>query len=189
MDPNHNNHIAAVPLMNNVQKVRRKRRNKILMNPKLWIGLVFLLIIVVTIISLVLYSYIYCDEDEQNLSNLSLNSSCTYTGFLNGTNQCLWDSLVKNETLFQERITSAYTMSPFLKYFFIVAKVNYNSNDKNKSAVIYLDFTHPPKSMKYSISTELVEGILRQDMYDLEKAACEGQHILKDFLKVSLTSM
>ncbi|XP_044144056.1 TPA-induced transmembrane protein [Bufo gargarizans] len=173
---------------NNVQRGPKKCRNKILKNPKFWIVLTFVLAILVTIISLILYSNIYTDQDEQNLTNFSSDSTCSYTGFVNLTNPCLWHSWIKNETLFQERITSVYSMSPFLKYFFIAARVNYTTVE-DKSAVIHLDFTRPSKSMKYLISTELVEGILRQDMYNLEKSTCQGTHILKDSLKVTVMSM
>lgn len=193
MDPNqNNNNKVLLPLIeetpNNVQRVQRKRRNKILKNPKFWIGLVFLFVIFVTILSLILYSNVYIDEDEKILTNLSSNSTCSFTGFVSVTNSCIWDSWIRNETLFQERITSVYSMSPFLNYFFIAAKVNYNSTDEDKSAVIHLDFKRPSKSIKYPLSIELVEGILRQDMYDLEKSVCQDSHILKNSLQVNVMS-
>ncbi|KAM3933098.1 TPA-induced transmembrane protein isoform 2-T2 [Leptodactylus fuscus] len=173
----------------NHRQERNQRRNINLKNPKLWIGLVFLLVIVVTIISLILYSNVYIDEDEKRLTNLSSNSTCSYTGFFNVSNPCLWNLWIKNESLFQEKITSAYSLSPSLNYFFIAAKVDYNSIDEEKSAVIHLDFTQPSKSMKYPISTELVGGILRQNLYKLQKSACEDTQILKDSLQVYVTSI
>ncbi|XP_056416633.1 TPA-induced transmembrane protein [Hyla sarda] len=188
MDSNQNHHKEFEPFIEQIpNNVQKQRRNKILKNPKIWISLVFLLFVFVTIISVVLYSNVYSDEDEQNLMNLSLDSKCSYLGYVNVTDHCLWDSWIKNETLFQERIASVYSMSPFLNYFFIAAKVNYSSDDEDKFAVIHLDFAQP--SLKYLISTELVEGVLRQDMYDLGKSECQDSQILKDSLQISVMSM
>ncbi|KAM4044665.1 TPA-induced transmembrane protein [Anomaloglossus baeobatrachus] len=188
MDNNQNDHRVLHRLIeqptDNVENVQKKRKNNIFKNPKFWIVIVILSVAFVTILSLILYSNIYIDEDEKNLANLSSNSTCSYTGFVNVTNPCLWDSWIKNETLIQEKITEIYSASPFLKYFFIAAKVNYNSILKDKTAVIHLDFKRPSKSMKYLISMELVEGILRQDMYDLERTACQDSHNWKNSFTV-----
>ncbi|XP_077151625.1 TPA-induced transmembrane protein isoform X2 [Ranitomeya variabilis] len=128
MDPNQNHHYSPVQQhANNVENVQKKQKKKWFQNPKFWIVIIFLLLALVTISSLILYSNIYIDDDEKNLANLSLNSTCSYRGFVNVTNPCLWDSWIKNETLIQERITNLYSVSPFLNYFFIAAKVDYNS--------------------------------------------------------------
>ncbi|XP_077151624.1 TPA-induced transmembrane protein isoform X1 [Ranitomeya variabilis] len=190
MDPNQNHHYSPVQQhANNVENVQKKQKKKWFQNPKFWIVIIFLLLALVTISSLILYSNIYIDDDEKNLANLSLNSTCSYRGFVNVTNPCLWDSWIKNETLIQERITNLYSVSPFLNYFFIAAKVDYNSIIKDKAAVIYLDFKRPSKSIKYPISIALVEGILRQDMYELEESACQNSHISKNSLQVTLLSI
>ncbi|XP_066465259.1 TPA-induced transmembrane protein isoform X4 [Eleutherodactylus coqui] len=195
---------------NNEQRVQKKHGNKILNNPKLWIGLVFILLLFITIISLILYSNVYIDEDEHNLTNLSSNGTCSYIGFVSVTNPYLWDLWIKNETLFQERIlcadadrrfrnptfsniqkkiTSIYSKSTFLNYFFLAAKVNYNSTEEDKSVILHLDFAKPSKSMKYPISIELLEGLLRQNMYDLEKYERQDSHNLKESLQVTVISM
>ncbi|XP_066465239.1 TPA-induced transmembrane protein isoform X2 [Eleutherodactylus coqui] len=193
MDPNQNNHKELLPLTeettNNEQRVQKKHGNKILNNPKLWIGLVFILLLFITIISLILYSNVYIDEDEHNLTNLSSNGTCSYIGFVSVTNPYLWDLWIKNETLFQERITSIYSKSTFLNYFFLAAKVNYNSTEEDKSVILHLDFAKPSKSMKYPISIELLEGLLRQNMYDLEKYERQDSHNLKESLQVTVISM
>ncbi|CAN2390396.1 hypothetical protein PRIEUP_LOCUS432, partial [Pristimantis euphronides] len=222
MDPGECNHKVLCPLINpttnNKQKVPKIRRNKILKSPTFWIGLVFSLVIIVTIISLVLYSTIYIDEDEKKLTNFSSNSTCSFKGFVSVTNPCVWDSWIKNGAFFQERIfcfaeknqdmaeielgiickstlfnfalqiTSLYSTSPFLNYFFLAAKVYYNSTEGDESAVIRLDFAQPSKFMKYPISIELVDGLLRQDVYDLAKYSCQDLHILKDSLKLTVIS-
>ncbi|XP_069827576.1 TPA-induced transmembrane protein isoform X2 [Dendropsophus ebraccatus] len=186
MDSNQNHRELLPFIVETPNNVKKQHRIRIPRNPKLWIGLVFLMVIVVIIISLVLYSNVYYDKDEQNLMNRSSsNITCSYTGFVNVSDPCVWDSWIKNETMFQERITSVYSMSPFLKNFFIAAKVDYNSADDDKSAVIHLDFARP--STKYLFSPELVEGILRQDMY--EKSECQDANVLKDSMHISVTSM
>ncbi|XP_069827575.1 TPA-induced transmembrane protein isoform X1 [Dendropsophus ebraccatus] len=201
MDSNQNHRELLPFIVETPNNVKKQHRIRIPRNPKLWIGLVFLMVIVVIIISLVLYSTgnlelvsyhlrfftdVYYDKDEQNLMNRSSsNITCSYTGFVNVSDPCVWDSWIKNETMFQERITSVYSMSPFLKNFFIAAKVDYNSADDDKSAVIHLDFARP--STKYLFSPELVEGILRQDMY--EKSECQDANVLKDSMHISVTSM
>ncbi|XP_066465248.1 TPA-induced transmembrane protein isoform X3 [Eleutherodactylus coqui] len=153
---------------------------------------------------------VYIDEDEHNLTNLSSNGTCSYIGFVSVTNPYLWDLWIKNETLFQERIlcadadrrfrnptfsniqkkiTSIYSKSTFLNYFFLAAKVNYNSTEEDKSVILHLDFAKPSKSMKYPISIELLEGLLRQNMYDLEKYERQDSHNLKESLQVTVISM
>ncbi|XP_073431710.1 TPA-induced transmembrane protein isoform X2 [Dendrobates tinctorius] len=185
LDQNHHN-VLYSPVQQHVNNVENVQWFK---NPKFWIVMIFLLLALVTISSLIIYSNVYIDDDEKNLANLSLNSTCSFRGFVNVTNPCLWDSWMKNETLIQERISNLYSVSPFLNYFFIAVKVDYNSIIKDKAAVIHLDFKRPSKSMKYPISVELVKGILRQDMYEHEKSACQNSHISKSSLQVTVMSI
>ncbi|XP_075051825.1 TPA-induced transmembrane protein [Mixophyes fleayi] len=189
MASDQNNHMVQMSLLgNNTETVRSKCNKNIIKKPKIWIALIFLLLIIVTIISLVLYSNVYIDEDEKQSADLQSNNTCRFTGFLNVTDSCLWDSWISNETSFQRRITNVYRMSPSLQYYFIAAAVEFNSGGENKSAIIQLNFSHPSNARKYPISTELVTGVLRQDMYDLEMSACQDSTILLDPFQVNLLS-
>ncbi|XP_063813293.1 uncharacterized protein LOC135051030 isoform X2 [Pseudophryne corroboree] len=131
---------------------------------------------------------VHIDEDEKQSADLQSNNTCRFTGFLNVTDPCLWETWIRNETSFQSRITNVYQMSPSLHYYFIAATVEYNSVEDNRSAIIQLDFSHPSEPRKYPISIELVAGILRQDMYDLDMSACQNSSILMDPFQVHLLS-
>ncbi|KAM5181330.1 TPA-induced transmembrane protein isoform 2-T2 [Mantella aurantiaca] len=187
--PNNQNAMEENRLQKKTENAPKSHKKNFFKKPKFWIPIIFLLFVLVTIISLVLYSNVYEDEDEKHFISSRTNNTCTFTGLLNLTNPCLWAFWEKNEKTFQDRIYNVYEKSPSLQYYFIDASIDYNSTNKNKSAIIKLEFTSPSKNSEYSISTELVEGILRQDLYELDHSACLHSNALLNAFKVTSMSL
>ncbi|XP_073472154.1 TPA-induced transmembrane protein [Aquarana catesbeiana] len=188
MESEQNNHIAQLETLmpENVENAPNRHKKKIFKRPIFWIAFIFVLFLLVIIISLVVYSHVYEDEDEKHLKFSPTNQTCTFTGFLNLTDPCLWDFWIKHKQTFQERINNLYEKSPSLQYYFLDANIDYNSISENKSAVIKLEFSSPSKTSEYFISTELVEGILMQDIHD---SACQHSNKLLDAFQVTLLSL
>ncbi|XP_075445584.1 TPA-induced transmembrane protein isoform X6 [Ascaphus truei] len=76
---------------------------------KLWmtITFVFIMVAVITTLSLILYSQVYIDDDKFN-QELPLNKSkCIFTGSLNISNSCIhmWEPLIRTKTELMNRKT------------------------------------------------------------------------------------
>ncbi|KAJ1119231.1 hypothetical protein NDU88_007417 [Pleurodeles waltl] len=138
----------------------------------LWMAIAsgFLILVFVTVISLIMYSTIYSDDD--GYESLLNGSSQYYTGTLKISDQCT-NSEALSEQL-TERIADVYKTSPALGHYFTSAKVVSLSEDNN-IATYHLQFTVPPEAsnfLKYTMSEEFVGGVLRQDVYDQEHTDC-----------------
>ncbi|XP_072278590.1 TPA-induced transmembrane protein isoform X2 [Pyxicephalus adspersus] len=184
-----NNHSvqSKILLPNNQENASKRHKKTFFKKPKVWIAIIFVLFVLVTIISLVLYSNVYEDDDEKHFRSSSTNKTCTFTGILNLSDPCLLNSWIKNENTFQDRIVSLYAKAPSLQYYFIGANIEYDPTNENQSAIIQLEFASPSKAFEYFISTELVEGILRQDIYDPDYSACQHSNTLFDAFQVTLS--
>ncbi|XP_075445579.1 TPA-induced transmembrane protein isoform X2 [Ascaphus truei] len=151
---------------------------------KLWmtITFVFIMVAVITTLSLILYSQVYIDDDKFN-QELPLNKSkCIFTGSLNISNSCIhmWEPLIRTKTELMNRIANAYRLSPALQHYFISVDM---ISDENTSAAFRLNFSSSSKNkngMKYTMSEEFIGGVLRQGIYDQEKTGCENPRISLD---------
>ncbi|XP_015674475.1 TPA-induced transmembrane protein [Protobothrops mucrosquamatus] len=143
---------------------------------KLWmiITSVFLLLIFVIILSLILYSVVYIDEDEYWDSELiaggeqhnffgRANIKCSNSNVL--LSESAYDVFSKN---LNKRLKDVYSYSPALGRYFISSEV-ISFSGENNTASYYLRFLVPPESadfMKYRMNEEFVMNILRQNIYD-----------------------
>ncbi|XP_015742805.1 TPA-induced transmembrane protein [Python bivittatus] len=146
---------------------------------KLWMVITsaFLLLILVTILSLILYSETYIDEDEywdpeliaggkqHNFSGV-VNINCPNPNAL--LSESAYDIFSKN---LNKRLKDVYSYSPALGRYFISAEV-ISFSGENNTASYYLQFLVPPESddfMKYRMNKDFVMNILRQDIYGQQR--------------------
>ncbi|XP_053562850.1 TPA-induced transmembrane protein [Bombina bombina] len=175
MELNPNNEPDASTSFLGTNKPQKKR--------KLWIliAVVFTFVTVITVISLILYSQIYIDEDERlHLVSQSNMTTFIFTGSLQITDSCVWTPPISDESMLSHLVTNAYQSSPALKYYFISANVT-SANDEDYSANFTLNFSissNTQKEIKYMINKEFVGGILSQDIYDHEIKNCENLNIV-----------
>uniref|UniRef100_A0A8C8R7L5 TPA-induced transmembrane protein n=1 Tax=Pelusios castaneus TaxID=367368 RepID=A0A8C8R7L5_9SAUR len=136
---------------------------------KLWmiIASVFLTLLLVIIMSLILYSEIYIDEDEYwSPESVSSGNYRNFSGTLKF--QCPVLSAYSEDLT--KRLTDIYSSSPALGRYFISAQVD-SFSEENDTALYQLVFSLPAVAdelMKYTLSAEFVLNVLRQDIYDQE---------------------
>ncbi|XP_039574037.1 TPA-induced transmembrane protein [Passer montanus] len=162
-------------------------RNVVFWKCKLWmvISMMFLVIFLVILISLILYSNIYTDEDDywdpdELLRNGNFHNFSGTLELMCGLSHFSSEDITK-------RLTEVYNSSPALGRYFRSAQVISFSNES--STVIYqLVFCVPPSTegfMENSMNPDFIRNILRQNIYDedtLNSSEC-------DRLKLNLTSL
>ncbi|XP_009886810.1 PREDICTED: TPA-induced transmembrane protein [Charadrius vociferus] len=143
---------------------------------KLWmvITTIFLVFFLVILISLILYSNVYTDEDDYWDSDALLNSGIyrNFSGTLElmcGLPQLFAEDITK-------RLTDVYSSSPALGRYFRSAQVVYFSNES--SIVSYqLEFSVPPSTegfMENTMNPDFIRNVLRQNIYDEDDAFNPG---------------
>ncbi|KAI1903817.1 hypothetical protein AGOR_G00031110 [Albula goreensis] len=146
---------------------------------RLWmvITLIFALIIFVIVLSLILCSVLYVDEDEK-FDRASFTVPRLFKGTLRLVNQNFTaallssdspESLALSENL-REQLSKVFSSSPALGRFFNSAGTSSFSNG-SVIASYWLKFMLPPDQgelVQYTLSREMVRGILRQQLYDQE---------------------
>ncbi|XP_062982902.1 TPA-induced transmembrane protein [Elgaria multicarinata webbii] len=170
---------------------------------KLWMVIIsaFVVMILVIILSLVLYSEVYIDEDEYLDAELIASGiHHNFSGILNI--RCANNSdpplSASAYTLLSEnlskRLTDVYSDSPALGRYFISAEVSFS--DENNTASYHLCFSVPAETeafMKYRMSEEFLMNILRQNIYDQEEihgqVIPECTNMTLDPTSISLTIM
>ncbi|XP_018101957.1 TPA-induced transmembrane protein homolog isoform X2 [Xenopus laevis] len=150
---------------------------------------IFLSLCLVVIISLVVYTNNYVDEDEYQDVALNMEKSMyTFTGSLTIKDNCVLEPLRINETTLQQRIEKVYSVSPALHPYFVSAEVKDLLIGENTSANLRLNFSMPSANQderKYKMSKEFVGGILRQDIYDEENSQCQNSSVFLDPFQVT----
>ncbi|XP_063161629.1 TPA-induced transmembrane protein [Candoia aspera] len=170
---------------------------------KLWMVITsaFVLLTLVTILSLILYSEAYIDEDEywdseliaggkqHNFSGV-VNINCPNPNVL--LSEPAYDVFLKN---LNKRLKDVYSYSPALGRYFISAEV-ISFSGENNTASYYLQFLVPPESddfMKYRMNKEFVMNILRQDIYDQQHISDldipDCKNVILDPSSVTITLM
>ncbi|XP_068121610.1 TPA-induced transmembrane protein [Hyperolius riggenbachi] len=195
MASDQNNHLVQMTLLepgtlkDTEQTCGKKFYKKFCKKPKYWIAAIFLSLLLVTIISLVLYSAVYVDEDENLFNGLKSNKTCTFTGSLNLANPCLRNTWITNKTTFLNMVSNVFSTSPSLQYYFLGATIDYDPGDERKSAIIHLQFASAAKPLEYPISAELVKGVLVQNMHEHENSACQHSTALWNAFQVTLPNL
>ncbi|XP_075624057.1 TPA-induced transmembrane protein isoform X1 [Balearica regulorum gibbericeps] len=157
---------------------------------KLWmvITTIFLVLFLVILISLILYSNVYTDEDDYWDPDALLNSgNCrNFSGTLElmcGLPHLFSEDITK-------RLTDVYSSSPALGRYFRSAQVVYFSNES--STVFYqLEFSVPPAAegfMENMMNSDFIRNVLRQNIYDEEDTFTHGTSEC-DRLKLDPTSL
>nr|XP_006009359.1 PREDICTED: TPA-induced transmembrane protein [Latimeria chalumnae] len=139
----------------------------------------FVIFVLVIVISLVLYSVVYEDEDEfVDPSIKSSGISLYYIGTLKITNQHLLPEVLQTESedsrnlskQLSNLLTHVYISSPALSRYFISASVLAFSNS-SVTACYQLQFSSPISDLdiqRYTLSQEMLINVLQQHIYDLE---------------------
>lgn len=141
-------------------------RNVVFWKCKLWmvITTIFLVILLVILISLILYSNVYIDEDDYWDPPLSSGNFHNFSGTLEL--KCSLPQFSSEDIT--ERLTEVYRSSPALGRYFRSAQVISFSNES--STVIYqLVFSLPPSTegfMENTMNPDFIQNILRQNIYD-----------------------
>ncbi|XP_035171060.1 TPA-induced transmembrane protein isoform X2 [Oxyura jamaicensis] len=137
---------------------------------KLWMVLttIFVVLFLVIIISLVLYSNVYTDEDDYWDADALLHSG-NYHNFSGkfrltcGLPHLFADDITK-------KLTDVYSSSPALGRYFRSAQVVHFSNE-NSTVFYQLEFSVPPSAegfMENLMDPDFIRNILRQNIYDEE---------------------
>ncbi|XP_029434280.1 TPA-induced transmembrane protein [Rhinatrema bivittatum] len=177
-------------------KCRDSCRERVFWKCRLWmvIASVFAFIIIITIVSLVLYSAVYIDEDETFYLDSPLSKN--YTGTIRVINKCIptamhlsapeETNLLSDQII--KRITDVYKSSPALGHYFVSARVISFSNE-NATASYTLQFSVPDEDnfLKYTMSEEFLSGVLQQDIHDQEESECKLEVL--DASPLSLSSL
>ncbi|XP_066031012.1 TPA-induced transmembrane protein isoform X3 [Chamaea fasciata] len=126
---------------------------------------IFLVFFLVIVISLILYSSVYTDEDDY--WDPELLSSGNFHNF-SGTLELMCGLPHFSSEDITKRLTEVYSSSPALGRYFRSAQVISFSNES--STVIYqLVFSVPPSTegfMENSMNPDFIRNILRQNIYD-----------------------
>nr|XP_033799648.1 TPA-induced transmembrane protein isoform X2 [Geotrypetes seraphini] len=192
--------VVSEPLLNTTEEKKMTWRDSctqiVVWKCQLWMVIVsiFLFIIILTTISLVLYSAVYIDEDE--ILTLDSPFSQNYTGTIRVINLCIPSEILLSEPeennsvsdKINERITEVYKSSPALKHYFKSANV-ISFSEENTTASYRLEFSVPTEDsfLKYTMSEEFVSGVLRQDIYDQEESDCKS--VMLDASSLTLSSL
>ncbi|KAL2311517.1 hypothetical protein Nmel_003239 [Mimus melanotis] len=143
-------------------------RNVVFWKCRLWmvITTIFLVIFLLIVISLILYSNIYIDEDDYWDPD-ELLSSGNFHNF-SGTLELMCGLPHFSSENITKRLTEVYSSSPALGRYFRSAQVISFSNES--STVTYqLVFSVPPSTegfMENSMNPDFIRNILRQNIYD-----------------------
>ncbi|KAM6420934.1 TPA-induced transmembrane protein isoform 1-T3 [Pluvialis apricaria] len=143
---------------------------------KLWmvITTIFLVFFLVILISLILYSNVYTDEDDYWDPDELLNSGI-YRNF-SGTLKLMCGLPHLFSENITKRLTDVYSSSPALGHYFRSAQVVYFSNES--SIVVYqLEFSAPPSTEGFTENTmnpDFIRNVLRQNIYDEDDAFNPG---------------
>ncbi|KAM9245960.1 TPA-induced transmembrane protein isoform 2-T2 [Leptosomus discolor] len=145
-------------------------RNVVFWKCKLWmvISTIFLVFFLVILISLILYSNVYIDEDDYWDPDALLNSgNCrNFSGTLKL--MCCLPHIFSEDIT--KKLTDVYSSSPALGRYFRSAQVVYFSNES--STVFYqLEFSVPPSAegfMENIMNPDFIRNVLRQSIYDEE---------------------
>uniref|UniRef100_A0A669PEV4 TPA induced trans-membrane protein n=2 Tax=Phasianus colchicus TaxID=9054 RepID=A0A669PEV4_PHACC len=133
---------------------------------KLWMVLttIFVILFLVILISLVLYSNVYTDEDDYWYTDM-LQNHHNFSGKFNllcGLPHLFSEDITK-------RITDVYSSSPALGRYFRSAKVDVSNES---STVFYqLEFFVPPSTegfMENVMNPDFIRNVLLQNIYDEE---------------------
>ncbi|XP_025978261.1 TPA-induced transmembrane protein [Dromaius novaehollandiae] len=150
--------------------------NVIFWKCKLWmvIATIFIVLLLVILISLVLYSNVYTDEDDYWDPDALLHSG-NYHNFSGKFNlKCGLPYLFSEDIT--KRLTDVYSSSPALGRYFRSAQVVYFSNES--TTVFYqLEFSVPPSTegfMENIMNPEFIRNVLRQNIYDEEDTLPHG---------------
>uniref|UniRef100_A0A8D0DH67 Chromosome 3 open reading frame 52 n=1 Tax=Salvator merianae TaxID=96440 RepID=A0A8D0DH67_SALMN len=167
---------------------------------KLWmiISFIFLFLIFVIILSLILYSGRYIDEDEYwDSESIASGIRCNFSGILK-IHCTKPDPLLPNLTYnllsenLNKRLTDVYIFSPALGRYFLSAEV-ISFSAENSTASYHLWFSVPPETeefMKFRMSKTFVMNVLRQSIYDQNEMDIPGcTNATMDPTSVSLSEM
>ncbi|XP_013805505.1 TPA-induced transmembrane protein [Apteryx mantelli] len=150
--------------------------NVIFWKCKLWmlIAAIFIVLFLVILISLVLYSNVYTDEDDYWDPDALLHSG-NYRNFSGKFKlKCGLPHLFSEDIT--KRLTDVYSSSPALGRYFRSAQVVYFSNES--ATVFYqLEFSVPPSTegfMENTMNPEFIRNVLRQNIYDEEDTLHHG---------------
>ncbi|KAM4904541.1 TPA-induced transmembrane protein [Sylvia borin] len=127
---------------------------------------IFLVLLLVIVISLILYSTVYTDEDDYWDADELLSSGNVHN--FSGTLELMCGLANFSSEDVTKRLTEVYSSSPALGRYFRSAQVLSFSNES--STVIYqLLFSVPPSTegfMENSMNPDFIRNILRQNIYD-----------------------
>ncbi|XP_050190072.1 TPA-induced transmembrane protein isoform X1 [Myiozetetes cayanensis] len=157
---------------------------------KLWMVItsIFLVIFFVILISLILYSNVYTDEDDYWDPDALLNSGSFHN--FSGTLELMCGLPHVFSEDITKRLTEVYSSSPALGRYFRSAQVISFSNES--SSVIYqLVFSVPPSTegfMENLMNPDFIRNILRQNIYDEDDTFNPGTSEC-DGLKLDRTSL
>ncbi|XP_064000075.1 TPA-induced transmembrane protein [Pogoniulus pusillus] len=149
---------------------------------------IFLVFFLVILISLILYSEVYTDEDDYWDPEALLNSRncCNFSGTLElmcGLPHLFFEDITK-------RLTDVYSSSPALGRYFRSAQAVHFSNET--STVFYqLEFSVPPSTegfMENTMNPDFIRNVLRQNIYDEDDTFNPGTSEC-DRLKLDPTSL
>ncbi|KAM4700479.1 TPA-induced transmembrane protein [Discoglossus pictus] len=184
MDSWNNEPDVNTNFLSNNQKQRQVTcKDKICWKCNLWmiITSVFILVALITTVTLVLYSHVYVDEDEKlHLESPTNDSISMFVGSLQLKQSCLLEPSIRNETTLLKLINNAYRSSPALQYRFLDAEV-LSAKDEDNAAVFRLNFSSSSMTVnqiKYIFSKEFVGAILSQNIYDQEIMTCRNSGIV-----------
>ncbi|XP_063249915.1 TPA-induced transmembrane protein [Prinia subflava] len=148
---------------------------------------IFLGIFLVILISLILYSSVYTDEDDYWDPDELLRSGNFHN--FSGTLELMCGLPHFSSEDITKRLTEVYSSSPALGRYFRSAEVISFSNES--STVIYqLVFSVPPSTegfMENSMNPDFIRNILRQNIYDEDTPNPETSEC--DTLKLNPTSL
>uniref|UniRef100_A0A803V0F9 Chromosome 3 open reading frame 52 n=1 Tax=Ficedula albicollis TaxID=59894 RepID=A0A803V0F9_FICAL len=143
-------------------------RNVVFWKCKLWmvITAIFLVIFLVILISLILYSNIYTDEDDYWDPDELLSTGIFHN--FSGTLELMCGLPHFSSENITKKLAEVYSSSPALGRYFRSAQVISFSNES--STVNYqLVFSVPPSTeefMENSMNPDFIRNILRQNIYD-----------------------
>ncbi|XP_061206613.1 TPA-induced transmembrane protein [Neopsephotus bourkii] len=154
----------------------RSCSNVVFWKCKLWmvIATIFLVFFLVILISLILYSNVYTDEDDYWDADALLNSgNCrSFSGTLElmcGLPRLFSEDIAK-------KLTDVYSSSPALGRYFRSAQVVSFSNE-NSTVFYQLEFSVPPPTegfMENTMNPDFIKNILRQNIYDEDDISNPG---------------